>query len=239
MYADRADGCSPGAKTGERIMKMYLEVGICFLVYLLFGLIIAGATSDIGNLFFVWNVFLAFLPLLFARTLSQYLTRGHKRRSVVIVLVALWLLFFPNAPYMVTDLIYFGDTTYIGDDVYTMSVLAWAKLVYIGFGVLFGVLLGLRSMDEMHRIIRKYGGKNKAYAAILVTSLLSGVAIYIGRMLRLNSWDVLKPVYMLARIKEELSSFSVVFSLLFAGFTLGSYALFYVLTHPAQNEAKE
>jgi uncharacterized membrane protein len=179
----------------------------------------------------VWNVFLAFLPLLFARMLGRYMTRETKKAAAVLVLGVLWLLFFPNAPYMITDLIYFGDTAYLGVNGYTTSVLAWAKLVYIGFGVLFGVLLGLRSMYDMHRIVLRYKSRKAAYAMIAVSSLLSGFAIYIGRMLRFNSWDVLRPLHMLARLKEEITSFSVVFSLLFAAFTLGSYALFYVLVH--------
>ncbi len=220
-------------------MKFYLKIGICFLLYLLFGLIIVLRTDAIGNLFFVWNIFLAFLPLLFSKMLGRYLTRDTKKTGVVLLLAVLWLLFFPNAPYMVTDLIYFGDTAYFGAGGYTTSVLAWAKLVYIGFGVLFGGLMGLGSLFEMHRIILKHKGKKAAYAAIIVTSLLSGFAIYIGRILRFNSWDVVRPAYMLFRIKEELSSFSVVFSLLFAAYTLGSYALFYILANGIRNESDE
>lgn len=212
-------------------MKLYLKIGVCFLLYLLFGLIVVLQTGAIGNLFFVWNVFLAFLPLLFARMLGRYMTHETKKTGVIALLAVLWLLFFPNAPYMVTDLIYFGDTAYFGAAGYTTSVLAWAKLVYIGFGVLFGGLMGLGSMYVMHRIILTHKGKKAACAAIIVTSLLSGFAIYIGRILRFNSWDILRPVYMLVRLKEELSSFSVAFSLLFALYTLGSYVVFYTLIH--------
>ena len=219
-------------------MKMYLEIGICFLLYLLLGLFIVLRTAAVGNLFFAWNVFLAFLPLLFARTLGRYMVRDTRKTGVIILLAALWLLFFPNAPYMVTDLLYFGNTTYIGINGYTTNVLAWVKLVYIGFGVLFGALLGLRSFYEMHRIILKHKGKKMAYAAILVTSLLSGFAIYIGRILRFNSWDVLRPLSLLARLKEELSGFSAAFSLLFAVYTLGSYALFYILVHRIHKESE-
>lgn len=220
-------------------MKMYLKIGICFLTYLLFGMVIVLSTSKIGHLFFVWNVFLAFLPLLFARMLGRYMTHERKKTGVVILLAALWLLFFPNAPYMVTDLIYFGNTSYFVNGGYTTSVLAWAKLVYIGFGVLFGVLLGLRSMYEVHRILLRHKGGRTAYAVVFASSLLSGFAIYIGRMLRFNSWDVLRPLHLLARIKAEASTFTVVFSLLFAILTLGSYALFYVLACRPPDEAGE
>jgi uncharacterized membrane protein len=133
---------------------------------------------------------------------------------------------------MATDLIYFGDTFYFGGLGYTTDIRAWIKLVYIALGVLFGTLMGLKSFYEMHRIILRHKGRNVAYAVIAGTSLLSGFAIYIGRMLRFNSWDILRPIYMLARIKEELSSFSIKFSLLFAVYTLGSYVLFYVLARP-------
>lgn len=218
-------------------MKMYLEICICFLAFALFSLIIVLYTSEPGNLFFIWNAFLAFLPLFFVRTLSKYLTRDHRKKSVAVLLAAAWLLFFPNAPYMITDLIYFGDTTYFVNNGYTTNVLAWAKLVYIAFGVLFGLLMGLRSFYEMHKIILRHKGKVIAYASIFAACLLSGFAIYIGRILRFNSWDVLRPIYMLTRIKDELSAFSLVFSLLFALFTLGSYVLFYILVHNAGDKA--
>lgn len=220
-------------------MKMYLELCIVFLAYLLFGLVIVLSTSEMGNVFFVWNAFLAFLPLLFARMLGKYLNRNTKKKSVVLILAVLWLLFFPNAPYMVTDLLYFGNTSYFVNNGYTTSVLAWAKLVYIAFGVLLGSLMGLKSMYEMHQIIRRHKGKKIAYSAILVSCLLSGFAIYIGRILRFNSWDVLRPLYMLTRINEELSAFSLIFSLLFAVYTLGSYILFYILFHNSDNKADE
>ncbi len=210
-------------------MKMYLELGICFLAYLLFGLIIVLCTTETGNLFFVWNAFLAFLPLLFARMLGKYLTREIRKKGVVVILALLWLLFFPNAPYMTTDLIYFGNTAYFVNNGYTTDVLSWAKLIYIAFGVLLGSLMGLKSFYEMHMLFLKYKGKKIAYTAIFVTSALSGFAIYIGRILRFNSWDVLRPFYMLTRIKEELGAFSIIFSLLFAAYTLGSYILFYIL----------
>lgn len=214
-------------------MKMYLGLGLCFFAYLVFGVIIAICTAAVGNLFFGWNVFLAFLPLFFVRTLRKYLTREVKKTGVVVLLAVLWLLFFPNAPYMTTDLIYFGDTTYLvkqGASMgYTTSVLAWAKLIYIAYGVLFGSLLGLMSLYEMHKIILRHKGKLIAGTAVIVTSLLSGFAIYIGRVMRFNSWDVLRPIHMLTRIKEELSTFSIVFSLLFALYIFGSYVLFYAL----------
>lgn len=217
-------------------MKMYLEIGICFLVYLLFCVVIIFYTGEPSNIYLVWNAFLAFLPLLFARSLGQYLTREKKKKGIVILLGVLWLLFFPNAPYMITDLLYLGNTSFLTATGFTTNVLEWAKLIYLALGVLLGTLMGLKSFYEMHQIILRHKSKKLAYTAIIVSSLLSGFAIYIGRMLRFNSWDVLRPIYMLARIKEELSAFSVTFSLLFAVFTLGSYVLFYILVHHKEDK---
>jgi uncharacterized membrane protein len=212
-------------------MKLYKKLGICLLSYLIFGLIITLGTSRIGYLFLVWNVFLAYLPLLFVRLLGRHLACDTRKKPVVAGLAVLWLLFFPNAPYMITDLIYFSNASYFVKNGYTTSVLAWAMLVFIGFGALFGILMGLKSFYEMHQIILRHKGKKIAYAAIIVTSLLSGFAIYIGRILRFNSWDILHPITLLTRIQHQFTSFSLSFSLLFALFTLGSYAVYYTLVH--------
>lgn len=216
-------------------MKRYRNIALGFLGYLIFGIAVVYKTGGIGNLFFVWNVFLAFLPLLFVGLLQKHLAGVKKSKWLIALLSVLWLLFFPNAPYMVTDLIYFGDTSYLIQNgyahSYTTDIVAWVKLVYLGVGVLFGSILGLQSLLEMHWVIRRYIGKKTAGGAVLATCLLSGFAIYIGRMLRFNSWDILRPVALMTRLWNEINSFTVAFSLLFAFYILGSYLLFYAVVN--------
>ena len=59
-------------------------------------------SQQINYIFLLWNLFLAWLPLLFA----LLALRWQKRPFLALAAAFLWLLFFPNAPYLVTDLIH-------------------------------------------------------------------------------------------------------------------------------------
>src|SRR5690348_8009676 len=66
-------------------------------------------TDNIRYLLLVWNLFLAWLPLLFALAVYQRHQRGERRGWQLGILAALWLLFLPNAPYIFTDLIHLNQ----------------------------------------------------------------------------------------------------------------------------------
>ncbi|MGI6031084.1 MAG: DUF1361 domain-containing protein [Eubacteriales bacterium] len=164
-----------------------------------------------------WNVFLAGLPLLFARRGMNFWKQGHRRKGGVFL--ALWLLFFPNALYMLTDTIHlsgdvFGEVNemarYTGGPsvLYTMEPLLWVKVFLIGAGVVMGVLLGLESLRLLHRWVYKQKGWKYGLLFATGVSLLGGFGIYIGRFLRFNSWDVLRPWDLLREIGESLSLFT-------------------------------
>lgn len=197
----------------------------------MFGLAVAVYTKKPGNLFFVWNVFLALLPLLFSRMLAVYSARQKKSRVVMMLLALLWLIFFPNAPYMITDLIYVGGSRYFSGTGYsagyTTDFYAWTHLIYIGSGVIFAALAGMRSQFDIHMLVIRRFGKPAGGAVMASVCLLGGFGIYIGRILRFNSWDIFRPLSLLIRLKEDFSSFSILFSLLLAAYIAATYVLFY------------
>ena len=172
-----------------------------------------------------WNVFLAALPLLFA-VLAQKLLSA-RRNVLAACCTVLWLLLFPNAPYLVTDLLHMNLLRFYGSSGYTTDLLAWLRLAHVGIGVLLGTLLGLLSLDMMRREVRARKGKCLASAAVAAVCLLSGYGIYIGRFLRVNSWDALNPVMLIHRLLANLTPFAIGFSLLMGAYTLAAYTLFW------------
>src|SRR6266542_5618884 len=76
----------------------------------------------------IWNLFLAWIPFVLAVVVYD----GWRRRraaGALVVLGALWLLFFPNAPYIVTDFVHLertGDAPYWYDAL-TVSAFADRK----------------------------------------------------------------------------------------------------------------
>lgn len=152
-------------------------------------------TETLHFLFLNWNLFLAFIPWLLTSLISIH---PALRQSTIIVipLIACWLLFFPNAPYILTDLYHLTDRS---------SMPVWFDLMLILTYAWTGLLAGFMSLWELERMVS--GVIKQQYRTVLIIFLffLSGFGIYIGRFLRWNSWDVIhKPFHIIEDIAERL-----------------------------------
>jgi uncharacterized membrane protein len=132
--------------------------------------------------FLPWNLFLAWLPLVFAWVLSRRLANHSKLDATSLIMAVLWLGFLPNAFYLVSDLIHAYPTGEVSQlfDIVMLVSFAWN-----------GFVLGFISLFMMHRQLRRRLNKTQAYWLIAVVLLLCSYAIYLGRYLRWNSWDIL------------------------------------------------
>ncbi|TML40610.1 MAG: DUF1361 domain-containing protein [Actinobacteria bacterium] len=126
-----------------------------------------------------WNLCLAWVPFVLALWFSGRAKGGLTPGLAAIAL--LWLLFLPNAPYLVTDLKYVGysNSVPVLFDVLLLSAAAWT-----------GLLLGLASVLLMHAAGRRYVGAFRAWALVVAVLALSSFGIYLGRIQRWNTWDV-------------------------------------------------
>lgn len=131
--------------------------------------------------FLVWNLFLAIIPYFFAATLMMKY-RGQKLSKGVYILFALWLLFFPNAPYIITDFIHLRPRGIVP---------LWYDLILISSFAWDGIIVGLISLRIIHIFIKERGHKFIARCVVVVAIGMGSFGIYIGRYLRWNSWDVL------------------------------------------------
>ena len=146
-------------------------------------------------LFLNWNLFLAFLPWAFS---SLMVIQPKLRRSkwMFVVLLCSWLLFFPNAPYILTDLFHLRLTS---------AMPVWFDLVLILSFAWTGLLFGFLSLWDIEDLLRNRL-KEKYVVGISVLLLFIGsFGIYIGRYLRWNSWDILtSPFQLLYDIGDRL-----------------------------------
>jgi len=184
-------------------------------------------TGDVSYVILVWNLFLAWLPLLFAMgACRQHQTGGGWR---FYALAALWLLFFPNAPYVFTDLVHL-DNWFVGH--------FWVDLSLI---LLFGFtafVVGFLSLYLMQTLVASRFGRMAGWGFILAVTGLSAIGVYLGRVLRFNSWDVfLRPLRLSHGVKHWAGhplthpGQSVGFPVLFATFSFLAYVMLYALTH--------
>jgi uncharacterized membrane protein len=165
----------------------------------LVGLVAASAASvalavvrdrHAGNLdfwFLIWNLALAWIPFLLA--LAAY---ASARRPTSTALLGLgWLLFFPNAPYIVTDFVHLSRVA---------PVPFWYDALTIGAFAATGLALGFASLYLMQCVVRERVGVVASWLAVLVACALGSVGIYLGRFVRANSWDVLTRPEWFARL---------------------------------------
>lgn len=133
------------------------------------------------NAFLAWNLILAVVPVVASSLMAL---PGGRRGAVALKAVCflVWLAFLPNAPYLVTDFIHLTHYP---------PVPLWYDVALFGSFAATGAVLGYASVAEVESLLRPRLGTVWSSAVSVAALLLCGFGIYLGRFLRLNSWDVL------------------------------------------------
>jgi uncharacterized membrane protein len=163
----------------------------CFCICLLTVRIINTDTSRFG--FLVWNLFLAWVPAYFAWKVVHSAHKGIGMRPMI--WLGLWVLFLPNTFYILSDLVHLdvkGDAARLFDAVMIVSF------------SLAGIGLGLASMLIIHLWLRRFMKGFAAWGCIIIAIAASSFAIYLGRYLRWNSWDIVtNPLGLLVDVSDR------------------------------------
>ena len=187
-----------------------LSVSMLFSIVLL--MIRMKLTHSFFYLFLVWNLFLAVIPF----AITAYLMSTPKLNKFWLVFwFGVWLLFLPNAPYIVTDLLHLkiSNTPFLWLDI----------LVVLSFAC-NGLLLFFMSLKDMKGILFSLMKKTKVNYSITSILFLTGFGVYLGRFLRYNSWEILSnPKYLFIDIVNIIiqpfsNSEAWLFTLLFGSF---------------------
>jgi len=147
---------------------------LCLLVFRI------KATQDLFGLFLIWNLFLAFVPLGIAWYLQH--KRLHINSVLKYALLVLWLLFLPNAPYVITDVIHlsYSPLNWFIYDGITIAAFAFLSL-YFGF----------QSLIEVRKLFKTELAESWLNILTAGVLILCGFGIYLGRIVRFNSWDLI------------------------------------------------
>jgi uncharacterized membrane protein len=151
-------------------------------------------TGDPYYRFLVWNLILAWVPLVFA--IAAYARAARRRIDLLVgMLLVPWLLFFPNAPYLLSDFIHLGEgPAPLWYDGLMLSAFAWTSLL-LGFGSLYLVQM----------IVRRAFGGTISWLGVLAAVGLASLGVYVGRFIGFNSWDaIVHPVRVADVVREQL-----------------------------------
>ncbi|MBA4850950.1 DUF1361 domain-containing protein [Emticicia sp. BO119] len=185
--------------------------------------------DDMKYSFLLYNLFLAWIPLLLAQVAYKALKQNFLPATYGILF--LWLLFFPNAPYIITDLLHLKG--------YSQNILWFDSLLIFTFAIT-GLLIGLSSLSIVHQVLEVMLGKIQSWSVVVGSLILLGFGIYLGRYCRLNSWDLLRePIWFAGRVLHQFKNpmaFKLTFTYAFV--ILGFYVAFRNFGHPQNTELK-
>ncbi len=192
-----------------------------------------GVSGSPFGLFLAWNLVLAAVPLV----ASTALVRLDARRAGpgwLLAVGAVWLLFLPNAPYILTDLVHLGVRP---------PVPFWYDLALLLSAGGTGLLAAYVSLADVQSVVAGRLGTRAAWGLAVGSLFLSGFGIYLGRELRWNSWDVVAaPGALLgdiaARVLDPLGdSTTVVMTVVFGGMLTVGYLALHAIAQPAPADA--
>lgn len=163
-------------------MRFILTLGIASAISILFFIVGILRNESLDYWYLAYNLGLAIVPLPLAFWLRQFLRRYSWADWRVVVFFAVWLFFLPNSFYIVTDFIHLPETQRV-DVVQDVVMLTQ-------FSVL-GLIFGFMSVYMLHVAVLKYMARKVAAMGAGIVLFLSSFAIYLGRELRWNSWDIL------------------------------------------------
>ncbi|MCG8572024.1 MAG: DUF1361 domain-containing protein [Spirochaetes bacterium] len=190
--------------------------------------------------FFIWNLFLCWIPYLLSLCLlrlSKWKMRKPGKGLVLVGVGFVWLLFFPNAPYIITDFIHLDGFSFFRlvnhQYILNKSLLLWFDLIVYIFFITTGFLLGLRSLGIIHQLINHKYHSIIGLLFVLAVLVLSSFAIYLGRYIRVNSWDFFtQPISLLNLMLKNIQQDTISFVILFTGFLSVFYFVFYFFQQP-------
>jgi len=217
---------------GNPFFKILLFTSLSSVWLFLFGVIF----YDSGFLWFLnWNLFLAWLPLISAWMLCHHLKKNRWLSVQGIVWSVVWLVFLPNSFYIASDFVHLKVTA--------TRALLFTIVMLMSFTI-NGMILGFSSLYLVHRELVKRLKPTTAHGVVTGVLLLSSFAIYLGRYLRWNTWDLLiNPAGLIFDISDRLinpSSYAETFRITFVFFVLLSslYATIWQATRTLRDQDK-
>jgi uncharacterized membrane protein len=144
-------------------------------------------------LFLIWNTFLAWIPVGIAIIIDSVslLKRSFFKTMLYAGFGLSWLFFYPNAAYLITDMLHpFARYKIQGRD-FWHETLFWDHLFTLFLVAILGLALGNAALSSLHGLVRRRYGSWVAWGFVVIVLALGSVGVYLGRFNRWNTWDII------------------------------------------------
>ena len=216
----------PSGRSSVDALRQYalspLFIGLITALCLVVRALRTYAQVDPRYPFVGFNLLLAWIPLVLAYGLA-WSARRRFTWPLLLPLAGLWIVFLPNAPYLVTDLVHLRDGVN-GPNLVLLSLLA-----------ITGLLIGVKAVQLVQGAIERLFGSTAALRAVQLIALLTACGVYLGRVVRWNSWTAIRHPHVLVHaIIRSPSDPDRLLAALFgtAIFALGFYVAYSLLARP-------
>jgi len=197
-------------------------------------------SGDVRYLFLIWNLFLAWIPFVLSIALFLLYQQfdGTKIRNVLLLFGGMvWLVFYPNAPYLLTDFIHLSGKNFDNYGLARIPVVEWYDLIMFSLFIFTGFLLGFISLFLMQKLISNRFNRSIGWIFTASVLFISSFGIYLGRFIRWNTWDILNhPVTLFFGIKNSFHKYSAMFTICYGLFLLLIYFALYYITTLSMNQ---
>ena len=170
-----------------KLLSPFAKLLTAFLLFI--GLLIIFRTFYSGTLryyFLVWNLFLAWIPYILSTFITSY---SKKEKWKQLFIASSWLLFFPNALYIVTDLVHLQHAT---------NMPWWFDAMLLFTAAFAGLMMAFVSLRNMEKYLSTLLNKNIVHVLSFSLMFLGSFGVYLGRFERWNSWNIINDPFSLA-----------------------------------------
>ncbi len=202
------------------------------IVYFIISIVVFIFTLSFLSLMLAWNIILAFIPVALSIIFYQNIKiekYSTQNKIFFIFLFLSWIAFFPNSYYVITDFIHLGsESFYYRDNIYAPLTYVenfegYLTLIHIFLGAIISVVMASYSLKIMHHFVKERFSNLIGSAFVVGIIMLSSIGIYIGRFIRLQSWNIINPFYVISELLKSLNIFAFEFIFIFILIQLSVY----------------
>lgn len=204
---------------------------------------------NLKNIYMVWDLLIAWMPLEISYFFKKVFTNKNRKKysqMLIILLSLIWIVSYPNAPYIITDLAYLNGNEYfeiVNSNIGGIKLILkndlnmWMDFFYIFIGVWISSIISFVSLYINKQIIMEKYNNLFSWIFIFVVSIFSGFNIYLSRLEDFRSWSfIIAPYKTIVLISKNINNITFKFSMLFGGIIIIMYIITNLLVNKLKNE---